>query len=306
MNIIKKIIIWTIDAHTHLQLSDKDYPDKLFKWFSKFLLKKRKRLVFASKFLSFIIPGGKDILERYAKLLKSATQTTEEKIRKALQKVDCVNLLSVNLENIGCGKCERSHSEQLEEMIRMKEIFKDHVKIFMMIDPCEPNIISHFHKYAHHFDGYKYYPPVSGTINNEVVRFFLEKNPKPIIIHSTDTSPIYNHKWKKKVAQSFANPMYAVPLIAHFPNVTFVFAHFGGRNYINQVTDICKSYSNAYTDISYTYANDKELVRKHFNLIPDKVLWGTDTPMERSELFFDFPYFKKTQENNRKLFDNVK
>ncbi|MDA3816764.1 MAG: amidohydrolase family protein [Prolixibacteraceae bacterium] len=293
-----------IDGHTHLQLETRDYPRDIFGILSRFLMKKKKRLIFASKFLSAIIPGGKDLLERYAILLMSSTQNTEEKIRKALEKVDCVNLLSVNLEHIGCGKCERSHAEQLEEMIRMKKLFAGQVKNFMMLDPNDPNILRDVAKYHTYMDGWKYYPPVSGTINNRLVNYVLAKHPKPIIIHTTDTSPIYNHKWDKSKAQSFANPCYTVPLLSRYPKVTFIFAHFGGRNYINKVTDISKSYPNAYTDISYTYANDKEMVRKHFNLIPDKGLWGTDSPMERACLFFDFPAFEKAQENNHKVFGN--
>lgn len=291
-----------IDSHTHAGLSYRDYPNKIFGVFSKFLLGKKKRVKFAAKFLSAIIPTDKDFLERYARLLEYSEKSTAERIEDALTYCDKLNALSINLQYMGAGDAQRTYEEQMDTLVLMREKYKDRINIFMMLEPQDPNIIRHVIKYERFCKGWKYYPPVSGTINNGMIRHILGKHPKPIIIHTTDTSPIYNKFFKKKVAQGFAHPKYCIPLIEKFPNVPFIFAHLGGENWQNEVITLCEKYPNVYTDISFTFSKDHDTLSKRFHRIPEKILWGTDNHMTDPEPFLKVPYFKAMQKNNSKLF----
>lgn len=293
------------DSHTHLCLSDEDIPKYAFGWITPFLMKSDKRANFVAKFLHNIIPfTSKDGLDRLAKILKENRLDSNTRIKEYFQHFDTCNVLLMDLEGtMNAGKTKRSYEDQIIEAINFKKIFD--IKIFMFINPNRPNMIELVQKYYEYIDGYKYYPSLTNNIDNLITKSILARYPKKnVIIHTTSTSPIYNRKEHKDFCGDQCHPRYTVPLLTLFPNINFIFAHGGGEEWLMDCVSICSKYKNAYLDISYTFG-DKDLhpkLERIFEMIPGKILFGTDSYLIDIDNFLDIKNKEKMMENNYRIF----
>lgn len=295
------------DVHTHWSMSKKHFPDKIFGKASKWLMKKPKRMLNMAKtmrFIDFMLPKFLDhnMLRRMALVVKNSTKTAEERLQENLTHVNCVITLTMDFFSMNAGKPEQPFTDQLNEAIRLKRKYgKDKVKVFMYLDPNRHDLWNAVKLYEPFIDGYKLYPPLIGKILNHFVRLnrILTDFPKPVIIHSTNTTPIYNRKFKKKEANSWANPKYAITLIEANQNIKFDLAHLGGENYHNQVMQMCIDYKNVYTDISYTFKDNEKMLDGFMNYCPKKVLFGTDSYLIKKHDFYNAPYMDLIQKNNK-------
>lgn len=293
------------DGHTHLCLSDDDIPKYAFGWITPFLMKSDKRANFVAKFLSNIIPfTSKDGLDRLAKILKENRLDSKTRIKEYFQHFSTCNVLLMDLEgSMNAGKTKRSYEDQIIEAINFKKLFD--IKIFLFINPNRPNMIELVEKYYEDIDGYKYYPSLTRNIDNLITRNILTKYPKNnVIIHTTSTSPIYNKKLDKKYCGEQCHPKFTVPLLNLYPNINFIFAHAGGEQWLMDCVSICSKYKNAYIDISYTFG-DKKLhpkLERIFEIIPNKILFGTDSYLIDIDNFLDIKNKEKMIENNYRIF----
>lgn len=289
------------DIHTHFTLSIKYIPSGVFGFASKWMFKKRSRFNKFTKFLHHLIFwSNKDMFDRVAEIVEQSLLTSEQRLLKILESCDVATTLVMDFYSMNAGTPECSFEQQLNRAIELKEKYKGRVLIFMMLDPNRPDILRLARNYYERIDGWKYYAPLTGSINkHKVIGVILNEMPLPIIMHTTNTTPIYNHKFKKKIANELAHPRYAVNLIEKHKNVNFNFAHLGGENWQHEVVTLCKAYPNVYTDISYTFGKDYEQLELDTREIEHKRLWGTDSPLINTDNFYKVKGTSQMQRNNK-------
>lgn len=289
------------DFHTHLTLSDEDIPKYAFGWITPMLMKSDSRARFVAKWLSFL--GTKSGLDRLALILTANRKTSRQRCIEYFKVFSSANSLLMDLEgSMNAGKTKRSYEEQIKEAICLKREFN--INIYLFINPDRENMLELVEKYYNDFDGYKYYPPLCGSINNDVVIDILTRFPKKnIIIHTTNTSPIFDRDLEKDMCGDMAHPIHTIHLLSKFPHINFIFAHAGGNKWLTDCASICSKYKNAYLDISYTFGDKDNLnaLKWLFRIIPKKILFGSDYYMIDYKEFLKLPYFKEMQENNALL-----
>lgn len=295
------------DCHTHLTLCDEDIPKYAFGWITPYLLKNDKRANFVAKWLHRFIPfTRKDQLDRLAQLIKENRVSSRERIDSYLRHFQYVNVLLMDLESsMHAGPTKRTYEEQIIESIKLKEEFGNRIFIYMMINPEREDILELIEKYYDKIDGYKYYPPLTGSINNQMMDFILLKYPKDnIIIHTTNTSPIFDRDLDKETCGMFANPLYTLQLARKHVDKNFILAHSGGLNWLNDCVSCCSKANNVHVDISYTFEDEDtwDKLDKIYKIIPDKILFGTDWYMIDYESFTKIPLLDKLIDNNKIIF----
>ena len=309
----------TIDIHTHT-MGIEDTAEYQFGKFSKWIGKKKSRLKLVQNCLYWL--GEKthiDELERYAVLLDYLDDSTESKIVRMLQRVDCIVINTMDLAYCGAGDVKRDYRRQLDELISLKT--KYNIKIFMHLEPKRDNFWELVDYYQFFVDGWKLYPPVSGYPTDHDIQAVLKKYPKPVTAHCTDTSPIYykgedidlmidwSH-WtarggsQKDKCQSFSHPYWLAVLAKSNPQVSINAAHGGGKNpkLRDYVKKYCREIPNFYTDCSFTFGDPKENFEEFHKGIETKGLYGTDNTMCGA---FTVAHMEQLQKNN-KNFLNLK
>ena len=95
----------------------------------------------------------------------------------------------------------------------------------------------------------------------------------PVLIHCGDFR--YN----------YSNPEQLKPLLDKFPNMTVIGAHFAGWSIWGEATEKLAGTPNLYVDISSSlYALTPEEAKEYIHAYGvERVLWGTDYPMWKSE-----------------------
>jgi predicted TIM-barrel fold metal-dependent hydrolase len=293
------------DAHTHLCLSSEDIPKYAFGWITPFLIKSDARASFVAKWLHRIIPfTKKDQLDRLSMLVKQNILSSRQRCEKYFKIFSGANVLLMDLEgSMNAGITIRSYEDQIIEAIQLKKEFN--IKIYMFINPDRENMMDLVKKYYNDIDGYKYYPPLCGHIDNHFMNILLDEYPKDnVIIHTTNTSPIYDKNEDKEFCANMAHPSYCIPLINKFKKINFIFAHCGGIQWMIDCVTICSKYKNAYVDISYTFENEdlwKEL-NHIITLIPKKILFGTDWYMINFNNFLKIKNIDIMLKNNKRIF----
>lgn len=298
------------DCHTHLVLCDEDIPKYAFGWITPWLMKSNKRAEFTSKWLHRLIPfTRKDCLDRLAQLIKENRISSRERVKQHLSHFEYCNVLLVDLEgSMNAEKTKRSYEDQIIEAIKLKKEFNDRIKIYMMINPYRSNMIELVKKYYDDIDGYKYYPALTGKINEDyTLKTILTNYPKKnVIIHCTPTSPIYDrHSTKEIACEMWCNPIYTTILADSFKNINFILAHAGGKYWLHDCIKYAKNYKNIYLDISYTF-EDEDLQKKlkgFMKIIPGKILFGTDWYMIDYQYFTKIDCIEELIENNKKVFE---
>lgn len=286
-----------IDIHTHA-FRDEDTPTNIFGIASRVVGKKHWRLKLAAFLLHVGLPTNKDVLERLSRFLKQSTKTTEEQLKDILSRVDAAVILTMDMAQMGAGKVKRHFEEQLDELIALKAQGYN-IYIYMHLDPKRLNLVNLVEHYHDKIDGYKLYPPISGYPTHPTIVSIINKYPKPVISHCTDTSPIYYKgddleemidwtHWtarrgsRQEMCQSFSHPYWLAELSKLIPPwVPVSAAHAGGSNpRLRQfVYKYCRLYPNMFADDCFT--NQDPNIRKEVreNMPSGKRLGGTDDYM---------------------------
>ena len=295
----------TSDLHSHLTLSKKDIPKYLFGKFQPLIAKTNKRAKFAAKFLHLLIPfSNKDGLDRLANILEMSIIPAEEKIKKHLEKYDKIVLIATDLHGCNAGFCIRSYEEQINEILYFKNKYPGRIYMALMIDPNRENIHDIINKYAIFADFFKYYPTISGQIDNLIVNRVCQIYKKPWIVHCSSKSIIYNHEYDKKIVDLFCNPKFTEQVALKNPSIKFILAHFGSTEYFDNVKKLIIEKDNIFADISFCYPNMKEKIDKVIEKYPTKVIMGSDSFLQNDE-YKDFYNVNQLYMNNLKMLNHL-
>ena len=126
-----------------------------------------------------------------------------------------------------------------------------------------------------------------------------EREELPVLMHTGD----YRY--------DFSNPNRLVPLLEHFPDLTFIGAHFGGWSIWEEATEKMAKYQNLYVDCSssFPFMEHPEISVKLIRAYgAHRVLYGTDFPMwSPVEEIEHFLALALTEEERRMIFsENAK
>lgn len=272
-------------------------------WVDKNPTKRLKLISGTFKVIGWIVPG-KDAFERYSRLVKNIDLSTEDKIKLGLKSSGFLCIYTMDFENCKAGEVPVSYEKQLDELIALKEQGYP-IKIFMHLDNRRPKLLELAAKYASKVDGWKLYPPLSGYPDDYIILYILDYYPKEVVIHCTDTSPIFYHGYvrnyggsQKDNCQRFLDMNHIERLIKRYPETNFNLCHGGGGNNVMrlQIISLCQRYANCYTESSYE--SNKEYFNEIYSKIPTKALFGTDAIMCDD---FELPHMDILQENNRRF-----
>jgi predicted TIM-barrel fold metal-dependent hydrolase len=205
--------------------------------------------------------------------------------------IHCYHMMDLRL---GCrGIMNKSIAEQGQELLAVREKYKDSVLAFWAVDPNQPDMQEKaiYALTVLQFDGIKIYPSEGYLPSHpELMKLFsyCETNDIPIVSHNSSAN-MHHPDWRYRilgrtqdnvavdktvtlgsegdVATTYNDPKNWIPVLNVYPNLRLDIAHFGGsewgkylsltiqRNWVTDVIKIITTYKNAYTDFSYTFSN---------------------------------------------------
>ena len=203
---------------------------------------------------------------------------------------------------MGAGKVQKSIVEQTLQILSLNFT---NIRLFPVIDPRSEHANRMFDlmkSLPTRFAGFGIYPNIGYTADDyRLERFWkwANDNDKAVIIHCTDTTPVYyrgsdldkllepiknlffyeHHKSKKLRCGNFCHPYFGIQMARKYTNVNVSFAHAGGSNnhfwqFINRATT---SFKNVYFDTSSTVKNKKQFNDLYCQVnAPEKMLCGYD------------------------------
>lgn len=292
------MVIKKLCSHGHEVLDFRDTPDGFLSLVSKYIHKNlHKRSEQIQKWLnafSYLVP--RDKLRYLSQYLDTLDNTDEERMEYNLQFFDMVFCYCVDLHYMGAGKCSRDYDDQIAAAVHLKKQNPGRVKIFMMLDPNRPNLMELVKKWHTHIDGWKLYPTWY-YVTDIRLRPIFNAYPKPVVVHCTNTSPVYFQgsrnalkrklgenaykyktlKSKKWNCQFFSHPSYVYEMSIRYPNINWSCEHMGGTDKVLQDYILERLGGNFYTGDAFTFTTDEEIkqlvpiVEEHSN-----IMHGTD------------------------------
>jgi predicted TIM-barrel fold metal-dependent hydrolase len=311
-----------LDIHWHGFTADDlggDYIKKIGAWLERRISKSwllRLTLRLLNPF------STKDKLEYTANFLREQAKSTETRVNEWFKFIKHrykgedwgLNILTVDFEYMKRGTPKRKFQDQLRAALAEKyrdAYRREHVKVFMGIDPRRPDLYDLIGRYINQIDGFKLYCYNGFFPYDERLNKFYEiaaQYKKPVLFHCGDTNINYyggsdikellkkskfillqdrERKSNKDLSTNFCNPAGYGYVISQNPNVKFVIAHWGGTPiFSNYVTNLALKYDNCFIDFSF-FAYDKknqnfilDMIHK-FPSLKEKILFGSDShPIE--------------------------
>lgn len=196
--------------------------------------------------------------------------------------IDKSILLIVDL-GYGKGEAELSIEEIYEHHRKIKNENKDRFIVFAGIDPRrgeEGYLLFKKGIEDYGFGGLKLYPPCGYEINSPMLYDFYDLCDKyrlPVLIHTGVYAPPYDYESK-------CYPESIVEIAGRYKNVAFILGHGGIKDYPTGI-QLARTIDNIYVDISafqseiYEPGLVKDKMKKLAEMIPEKILFGTDWPL---------------------------
>jgi predicted TIM-barrel fold metal-dependent hydrolase len=256
----------------------------------------------AATILHNLIPfSDKDVLDRY----KAFVQTFKLGSSKAIFEQQLTQYpkdtkfiaLSMDMSLMGAGKVPRQYTEQLIELIELRDEYPNNIIPFIHID-CRRDDYEYLVSWAisNGFRGVKLYPPIGVfpfDSRHDYIFEYCEKNNIPIFAHCTDGSPVHyrgsKKELKKLLSQSkvpidyslsqkelcnyFTHPDNYRDILKKHPKLNISLCHFGrGNEWDKIILDMMEEYDNLWVDISYSMSNEENWAPFKINLITNPKL----------------------------------
>lgn len=309
-----------LDIHTHAFTAD-DLGGNYIKVINTWLERRIEKSWLLRLCLRLLNPfSSSDKLEYTANFLREQAKSTEQKVKELFQFINHrykgedwgLNILTVDFDYMKRGTPKRKFEAQLKAALAEKyrdSYRREHVKVYMGIDPRRHDLYSLIAKYINQIDGFKLYCYNGFFPYDERLNLFYqicESHKKPVLFHCSDTNINYyggsdikellkkskfillsdrKRTSNKDLSTNFCNPAGYGEVISKYPNVKFIIAHWGGTPlFSNYVTNLALRYENCFIDFSF-FAYDKQnqnFILDLFHKLPslkEKVLFGSDTPM---------------------------
>ena len=298
-------LIQLYESHAHCKI-----------WQPKYFAGKLTPLLMSKGFvwlLDHAIPFfDKDILSRLAHFAKMFKKTESEVFYDMFAEypdhIICVKIM--DLSCMGAGSVQKDIYTQTTQILDLG--FKN-IRLFPVIDPRSKQrdaMLKLMWDNPKSFAGFGIYPNIGYTADDYRLREFwewAEANSKSVMIHTTDTSPVYYRgkdletllqpikhyfffndvKCKKLRCGNFCHPYFGIEQAKKYTNVNVSFCHAGGSNkeFWSYINNSSKSFKNVYFDTSSTIKTKEEF----FALVDatkntDKILVGYDWFMSTLEL----------------------
>lgn len=296
-----------INCHVHL-FNEQYIPDHFLPEFVMKALKFkyiRKPLVWCSK----KCPGERVFIERYARFVEVAFESSQEDIFKKVleyypEKTQFF-ALPMDMDHMGAGKAPDSIVKQHDDLVLLKEKYPNRVFIFFHADPRNDKVIEQLKTsfQTKLFSGIKIYPALgyyADSTEMDGIYKFAEDYHIPIMSHCS-RGGIRHKGINKSQANRHSNPELYKDVFKRYPELKICLCHFGGhqdwreyrtnswgrggkaQNWLSIIIDLIRSgeYPNLYADISSTVFNFEENVPMLKVLlstpsIAEKVLFGSD------------------------------
>ncbi|MBK8807749.1 MAG: amidohydrolase family protein [Bacteroidales bacterium] len=309
-----------LDIHTHAFTAD-DLGGNYIKIINTWLERRIEKSWLLRLCLRLLNPfSSSDKLEYTANFLREQAKSTEQKVSEWFKFINHrykgedwgLNILTVDFDYMKRGTPKRKFEAQLKAALAEKyrdAYRREHVKVYMGIDPRRPDLYELIAKYINQVDGFKLYCYNGFFPYDERLNLFYqicESHKKPVLFHCSDTNINYyggsdikellkkskfillsdrKRTSNKDLSTNFCNPAGYELVIKNNPNVNFIIAHWGGcKLFRDMVTRIGITYKNGFIDPSFFAAKkenqDYMLDMFHkFPILKEKVLFGSDTPM---------------------------
>lgn len=275
------------DCHAHI-LNIDFVPDE----FIGIELPLSKKLMHKlSKFLSVLWPfSGDDILEDVAAFQRNMGQTQEEnfvELQSKLPLESCICIVTMDFYSVK-GNAKKGIETQLLECLAIREKYGHKVcKVFMGIDPNNPEMDSLMSKYIGVVDGIKLYPPINCLPTHANLEKLYSKCIDlnlPITVHCGD-SGVSAPTFLNDEAKEYGNPSHWEKVLIKFPDLKINLAHFGSGNkeWELKIVELMKRFPNVHTDTAYSIGSPERLERYQY--------WLATEPLFAKRLLFGTDYF---------------
>jgi len=311
------------NCHIHT-FTEKDIPDK-------FLPLRLVRFIARQEgyeWLAFILHNAnpfseRDALDRYLSFVKTGRLGSQrlvfEECLKQYPTGTKFIIHPMDMAYMGAGNVPRDYIEQLIELKRMRDAYKDisndAVIPFVHIDPRRPGHYELFMQAIEQwgFRGVKLYPPIGVfPYDKRLMKIYeyCENKRVPVLAHCTAGNPVYwkgSHKQlirmlqdcllridyegktDKELCSYFTHPLGYKIVMNNFPDLKVCLAHFGRETeWDSIILDMIDKYENLYVDISYSMSDENHWAKLKVLLSTNKrfaerCLFGSDFYMVKIE-----------------------
>ncbi|MCS6918007.1 MAG: amidohydrolase family protein [Chitinophagales bacterium] len=324
-----------INSHTHIFnvkcAPDRFYGLPVARFFS--LVPQSARTL--AKWFRRLYPwSDHDLLERYARMLEVGSERRQQDIFERLLDHYAqypharMVVLTLDMDFMGAGEAVNNYLTQLCEVAEVKARYPEQMIAFFCADPRRPDLMRQLREFVpgRGFTGIKLYPALGFYPFDPALRPVYEyavAHQLPIVVHC-DTGGIfyrgpltaahlrppslnpaapsrdftaYASLKPGRFKDLFTDPAHFTDVLelSEFRSLKLCFAHFGGKEMIEehsdsvtgshwylQIKEYMRKYPNVYADISYTLRHTSGRVRDRLRadmqdpLLGSRILFGTD------------------------------